>query len=88
MDAGCLLRSLLLALGRELAGGLSGHLLQGLQGPRRNAHANATDPDRLQIDLLFSLGGDVGVAARIANIGALAGKDIDAGHKGMCADHT
>lgn len=59
---------------------LCGHLFESAQ--RAGGHANLAtiQGDRLQIDVLASLGSDVGVAARLAKVGALTGEETDARH--------
>lgn len=61
--------------------GDSGGALQGAYRAGRDANALAIDADGLQIHVLLAAGRDVGVAARVDNAGALAGKLVDAGHR-------
>lgn len=61
--------------------GNRGGALQGSDRARGNANTLAIDADGLEIHVLFTLGSDVGVAARIYDLGALAGELVDAGHR-------
>ncbi len=56
------------------------HLAKRAHRARGNANAAAVDTDDLEIHVLLAAGRDVGVAARVADIGFLAGENIDAGH--------
>lgn len=79
---------LFLFLGQDFTFGHCGVALQGFESPGRNADANAAQTDGLEVDLLFSLGGNVGMAARVTAVGALSGKQIDAGHIRDVANHS
>lgn len=58
-----------------------GCALQRADRARGNANTLAIDTDGLEIHVLFTLGSDVGVAARVHGLGALAGELVDAGHR-------
>lgn len=68
-------------LGRDLAVGDRSGALQGTDRARGDANALAIDTDGLQIHVLLAAGRDVGVAARVHDACALAGKLVDAGHR-------
>jgi Zn-dependent protease len=68
------------ALRRQFAFGDLRELFERLERPCGHAHPHAAEADRLEVDLLVALRGDVRVAARVAAVGALAGQNIDAGH--------
>lgn len=78
---GCFLGGLLLLAGRNLAVGDGGGALQGADRACGNTNTLATDANRLQVHVLFTLGSDIGVAARIGRVSALASQLVDAGHR-------
>ena len=77
-DTAC---GLLLLQGWRLATQLRGQLSERLQRTRRNTHLHAAQADGLEVDVLATFGRDIGVAAGIPKVGALAGELVDAGHR-------
>lgn len=56
-------------------------LLECAEGAGGDFYALTVDFDRLEVDVLATLGSAVGVAARLTEVGALASKDADARHR-------
>lgn len=66
---------------RQLSTHLFGDLLERLKRPCGNAKLDASEAHGLQVDVLAAFRRDVGVAARVAEGGALARELINAGHR-------
>ena len=56
------------------------HFLERLQRACGHAETASVDRHRLEVDVLAALAGDVGVAARLAKVCALAGQITDSRH--------
>ncbi len=58
-----------------------GKLLERAERAGSDLDALTIDLDRLEVDVLATLGSAVGVATRLTEVGALASKDADARHR-------
>ncbi len=72
---------LLLLSGWDLTVSNGGGTFQGANRTCRDANTHAIETDGLQIHILFTLGGDVGVATGVGGVGALARELINARHR-------
>lgn len=71
----------LLSAGWDFSVRLCGHPLERFQRACGNTDALSFQTYGLEVHVLFTLGRDVGVTARVANVGALASQGVDTGHR-------